>query len=158
VRQHHPPAAARGPVTFFWYDGGDRPSPEIVGMENVPDSGFLLIGSEASIGTGALSPSDERFASIPRTLRRPGDMYAEWLAGIRQGNPAAPSCPFDYAGPLTEAYLLGNIALKTGRKLQWDATNRRFVNDPEADACLTRRYRPGWEPGSLITHRFPGTY
>ncbi|HOA52448.1 MAG TPA: hypothetical protein PKI05_09325, partial [Thermogutta sp.] len=81
---------------------------------------------------------------VPQSLRRYGDMYAEWIGGIKNGNPDQPSCPFSYAGPLTEAYLLGNIALKLGRTIQWDAKARKITNIPEANQLLKSDYRQGW--------------
>jgi hypothetical protein len=77
-------------------------------------------------------------------LPRFGDMYADWIAGIKESNPDRPSCPFSYAGPLTEAYLLGNIALKLNRKIEYDAKAMRITNCEEANQYLRREYRQGW--------------
>jgi hypothetical protein len=71
-------------------------------------------------------------------------MYEEWIAGIKEGDPDRPSCPFSYAGPLTEAYLLGNIALKVDQKIEWDAKAMRVTNCPEANQYVRREYRQGW--------------
>jgi hypothetical protein len=54
-------------------------------------------------------------------------------------------CHFGYAGPFTEAYQLGNVALRTGHKIEWDAKNFRVTNCREADGLLFRDYRRGWE-------------
>ena len=51
---------------------------------------------------------------------------------------------FDYAGPLTETVLLGNIAIRTGEKLDWDADQFKFTNAPDANRFLHREYRKGW--------------
>ena len=40
--------------------------------------------------------------------------------------------------------LLGNIAYRVGRKLEWDAARMKFPNCPEAEQYLQREYRPGW--------------
>jgi hypothetical protein len=72
-------------------------------------------------------------------------MYADWIAGIKEADPDRPSCPFSYAGPLTEAYLLGNIALRVGQRIEWDAKNLRVTNCPEANQYVRREYRKGWE-------------
>ncbi len=130
-------------VKVFWYDGGNRPSPEKARLDRVPDGGHLLVGTKASIGTGAKGTGD--FPDVPRTLRRYDDMYAEWLAGIRQGDPDRPSCPFSYAGPLTAAYLLGNIAMKLEKTIEWDESTRQITNCPEGNQYLQRPYRKGWE-------------
>ena len=130
-------------MKIFWYDGGNRPSSEKAGMDNVPDSGHVIVGTKASIGTGAKGTGD--FADLPKSLRRYGDMYQDWLDGIRQSDPDRPSCPFSYGGPLTAAYLLGNIAMKLEKSIEWDEKARRITNCPEGNQYLQRDYRKGWE-------------
>jgi predicted dehydrogenase len=144
IRFNFPARGDRPAVPVYWHDGGKRPSPELVGMQNVPDRGHLIIGTKATLGTGNKSASDAEFESVPKTLRRWGDMYEDWIAGIRQSDPARPSCPFSYAGPLTEAYLLGNIALKLDQKIEWDPVAFRITNNQEANQYLRREYRQGW--------------
>jgi len=130
-------------VKIFWYDGGNRPSPEKAGLDGVPNGGSIVVGTKASLGTGAKSSGD--FADVPRTLRRYGDMYQDWLDGIRHSDPERPSCPFSYAGPLTAAYLLGNIAMKLEKTIEWDDEKGQVTNAPEANQYLQREYRKGWE-------------
>jgi len=144
VLQFNFPAKGDRPaVKVFWYDGGKTPPPGLVGIKKVPTGGHLIIGTKATLGTGNKSTRD--FPSVPTTLRRYGDMYQEWIAGIKTADPDRPSCPFSYAGPLTEAYLLGNIALKVGRKIQWDTKALRVTNCDEANQYIKRDYRKGWE-------------
>jgi predicted dehydrogenase len=148
LRFNFPAKGDRPAVTITWYDGteypgGKRPASDLVGMENVPAGGHLIVGTQATLGTGHRSTSD--FASVPTTLRRYGDMYQDWLAGIRSSDPDRPSCPFSYAGPLTEAYLLGNIALKVGATIQWDAKTMQVTNNDQANQYVQRPYRKGWE-------------
>jgi hypothetical protein len=56
------------------------------------------------------------------------------------------SCPFDYAGPLTETMLLGIVALRTGqgRRIQYDGEAGRVTNATKANQFLQREYRAGW--------------
>jgi hypothetical protein len=129
-------------VKIYWYDGGNRPSSEKAGMDRVPDGGHLIVGTKASLGAGAKSNRD--FLGVPQTLRRYGDMYADWIAGIKESDPDRPSCPFSYAGPLTEAYLLGNIAMKMQKTIHYNAKTSRVTNCPEANQYLEREYRKGW--------------
>jgi len=103
----------------------------------------VIVGTKAVLGTG--NKSAGQFESVPKTLRRYGDMYQEWITGIKTGDPDRPSCPFSYAGPLTEAYLLGNIALKVGQKIEWDARAMRVTNCEKANQYVKRQYRKGWE-------------
>jgi hypothetical protein len=51
---------------------------------------------------------------------------------------------FDYAGPLTEAVLLGNVAIRSAKKLLWDAENMNMSNFPDANKYLKEDYRNGW--------------
>ena len=143
LKFNFPAKGDRPAVNVYWYDGGKTPSPEIVGTDKIPTGGHIIVGTKASMGTGHKSTGD--FASVPKTLHRYGDMYAEWIGGIKSGNTDQPSCPFSYAGPLTEAYLLGNVALKVGATIEWDAKALRVTNCPEANQYLKREYRKGWE-------------
>jgi len=54
------------------------------------------------------------------------------------------SCPFEYAAHLTEVMLLGIVALRAGKKIEYDAANMRVVNAPDANQYLARQPRPGW--------------
>jgi len=51
---------------------------------------------------------------------------------------------FDYAGPLAESILLGNVAALAGQKLEWDGPAMKVTNMPEANKLLSRTYREGW--------------
>jgi len=144
LRFNFPARGDRPAVPVYWYDGGKRPSPEMVGIDAVPNGGHLIVGTKAVLGTGNESASAAEFQSVPKTLRRYSDMYTEWIAGIKAADPDRPSCPFSYAGPLTEAYLLGNIALKIGGRIEWDPAARRITNCEEANRYLRREYRDGW--------------
>jgi len=68
--------------------------------------------------------------------------YQEWLHGIRTGEPTL--CNFDYSGKLIEHNLLGTVAFRVGKKLQWDAKALKAANCPEADRFIRRQYREGW--------------
>ena len=57
---------------------------------------------------------------------------------------APTTCNFTYAGWLTEANHLGNVAFRVGKKLNWDAANLKATNAPEADQYIRREYRKGW--------------
>ena len=76
--------------------------------------------------------------SLPRS---PGQ-YKEWI-GACKGGPAALS-NFDYSAQLTEAVLLGNLAVRLGGKVNWDAKNMKVTGRPEADPLIKRAYRPGY--------------
>lgn len=89
--------------------------------------------------------------SIPRVRGGPvdengnemGGPYVEWLNAIRTGSPALSN--FAQSGPFSETVLLGNLAVRLGKRLEWDAKNLRAKNAPEAAAIIRRPYRKGWE-------------
>jgi hypothetical protein len=55
------------------------------------------------------------------------------------------TCNFEYSGWLTEANHLGNVAYRTGKKIEWDAEKLRCPNAPAADKFIRREYRAGWK-------------
>lgn len=132
------------PVRVVWYDGGLKPPPPQGFDQPLPPEGILYCGDEgAMLGSQILDAKRaQQFESTPRTLpRRPG-IWEEWIAACRGGEAA--SCHFEWAGPLTELTLLGNIALRAGRPLIWDGDNRRITNFEEANQWVEEPYRNGW--------------
>lgn len=153
---------ARGelpPVRWTWYDGaGQKPAwvnQKISGMlegEAVAGSGSLFVGSKGKL----YSPDDygQEHVLLPRaqfegiqkpapTLPRSPGHHAEWIEGCKGG--PAPLSSFSYAGPLTEALLLGNVAMFSGQQILWDSAALKATNCPEADALVRREYRKGWK-------------
>ena len=138
-------------VQGTWYDGGKRPPPELAPMpagETLPDDGSILIGEDGFIvlphcDKPRLYPA-ERFAKHSMPEVDSINIYEEWL---KAGESHGPTCAgFDYAGPLTEAVLLGAVAIAfAGKTIEWDAAAFKVTNIPEANALLSRPYREGWE-------------
>jgi hypothetical protein len=79
--------------------------------------------------------------SIPRVKRE--DPYLEWTDAIKEGT--QPGSQFAYAGPLTEMANFGNIAIRAGKRIEWDSKAFKITNDEAANAMLTKEYRKGWE-------------
>jgi hypothetical protein len=149
------------PVKMYWYeghkDGGVRnlPPAELLKGEKGSESGSLLVGAKGTLfspsETGhvyALLPKKdfEGYQGPPETLPRNGagddGMKREWVAAIKGGPPAMSN--FDYAATLTETILLGNVAIRAGKKLEWDGANLKVANCPEAAEYIKREYRKGW--------------
>ena len=83
----------------------------------------------------------------PKTIDRIPDGIdgheQDWVRACKGGKPAC--CNFDYAGPLTETVLLGNLAIRySGKKLDWDGPNMKVTNVSEANEYIHRQYRQGW--------------
>ncbi|MBL7039647.1 MAG: Gfo/Idh/MocA family oxidoreductase [Pirellulaceae bacterium] len=140
---------ARGdlpPVELTWYDGDKRPP--LQKKHNMPDypEGVLFVGSEgmliADYGRFKLYP-DDKFAGVARPRLPHGlEHPQEWIAACKTGSPTG--CNFEYAGPLTETVLLGTVAHRAGKKIEWDAENMKVTNCPEANEFIRREYRYGW--------------
>ena len=79
--------------------------------------------------------------SIPKSLGH----HAEWIHACKTGDPT--TCNFEYAGRLTEANHLGNVAYRAGKVLEWDEAAMDAPNAPEARPFLRREYRQGWTLG-----------
>ena len=76
-------------------------------------------------------------------------MIPTFTAAVRNGG-TKPSANFDYAGPLTEAVLLGCLATRFPKKeLKWDTEKMEFTNTPEANRFVKKTYRKGWEEKGL---------
>jgi hypothetical protein len=154
--------AARGdmpPLKLVWYDGGLRPSrpPEISDGKKMGPTGAMLVGEKGVIlnsgGPWRLHPDKlaSDYGEAPKKLPRSPGHHKEWIDACK-GSSTAPGSNFDWAGPLTEVVLLGNIALRpdlreelTGRNLLWDPKAFKFTNSEDATAFLKREYRNGWK-------------
>ena len=72
----------------------------------------------------------------------------EWFDAIKNGG--MPGSNFDYAAPLTEMVLLGAIAQRSGKTIEWDAENMKVKGHPEFDAWIDEPARKGWDYGRNI--------
>jgi predicted dehydrogenase len=147
VRYEFPARAAQPPVKFTWYDGNKTPT-EVAGLK-VPGSGVMFVGEGgmlfADYDTHRFFPQ-EKFAGFKppaQTIPKSIGHYAEWITACREGTPT--TCNFDYSGALSEAVLLGSVAYRAGKRIEWDAAALRAPNCPEAEAFIRKQYRPGWE-------------
>lgn len=153
VTWDHPARGDLAPVRLHWYDGGRRP--DVLSQLTHADGsalqwgdGQLFVGDKGMIisdyGRHVLLPEadfegfEPPAPSIPTSIGH----HAEWIKSVRTGS--ATTCNFDYSGALTEAVLLGNIAYRTGRTLQWDAGRAECTNVPEAAGYVSRPARSGW--------------
>jgi predicted dehydrogenase len=133
------------PVRVVWYDGGLMPPyPVELGGKPLGDQGVLYVGTEGKILDGVIldAARAKRFEATPKSLARRSGTWSEWYEACRGGEPAG--CNFEWAGPLTRFVLLGNIALRTGKRLAWDGDRGRFTNQESANAYLQESYRSGW--------------
>src|SRR4029079_4728124 len=146
-------------------------TPEIIDlMEDVPISGCLLVGDKGKLFSpddyGAkffmklndekgLTPGDQHEAAkaVPQTIPRnafreefKGDPdkahHLEWIEACKTGKTTYSN--FDIAAYLTEIILLGCVAMRVGKKLEWDGPGMKATNNPDAAKFVRREYREGW--------------
>ena len=141
-------------VKLTWYDGGLMPpKPTELGDEELDKGGgALLIGSKGKLlhETYGLNPRllpkslHDSFGKPAQKLPRiPGQHHELNWVDAAKGKTEA-SCPFEYAAKLTEVMLLGMVALRAGKKINYDGENMRVTNVAAANDFLKREYRTGW--------------
>ena len=166
---HFPARGDMAPVKVVWTDGYEKrerpkrlevPRPqELEEDRKLPGSigGQLIIGDEATIMAGCYCRSPRVIPEakmrglleshkVPKTIPRCKDGHVrEWLDACKANKPEDAKANFaDYAGPLTEMVLIGNLAIRTGKRVEWDAEKMRSTNVPEANQYVRREYRKGW--------------
>ena len=162
VRFKYPSSGKRGAVELVWYDGGMRPpTPEELQADNeeLPIEGMMFVGSKGKILAG-FQVEDPHLISQGRMPKDPvaparargqrpavSSSMRQWIAAVR-GGPQSPSS-FLNAGPISEAVNLYAVALRTGKKLVYDAQSRKVTNLAEANQYLAREYRKGWDPQAV---------
>jgi len=144
---------AMPPCKLVWYDGGLRP-PRPAGLPDgvlMGANGRMLVGEKGFILGDEVYPAAQagKVAGIAKSIPRSEGHHREWIAACK-GGPAAGS-NFDWAGPLTESVLLGNVASRVQLRedltlcaLRWDPAGFKFTNLDDANQFLRNHYRAGW--------------
>ena len=183
VHLEFPARGSMPAVEMIWYDGGIMPKrpKELLPGEQMgnSDGGVIFEGSKGKIMCGVygvnptLLPTSlhkdfkEPDETIPRIKNGAGGHQQNWVEACINGTPT--SSGFDYAGPFTEAILMGNLGirsynmkkLKAGKtpqswdpwkfpgriKLEWDGPNMKVTNFDDANQFVKRKYRDGWSLG-----------
>jgi len=148
VRYEYPARGVKPAVRLTWYHGGKQPP--LLSAEQAAKwkSGVLFVGEKGTLladyGRHVLLPEKdfEGFKPPAPFIKDSVGHHTEWIEACKTGGPT--TCHFDYSGPLTEAALLGNVAYRVGRKLEWDWTRLRATNCPEANLYIQHHYRKGW--------------
>ena len=162
-----------------WLDGGLRPPhPDLIPANDslgTPDSsnGVMMIGSKGIITTGVYGFTPKLYRKGEDTVEfdtsnQPGNEFGhqtKWIeackAGFNSKEHLELTSSFDYAGPMTETVLMGNLAIRSymlrkeksnggydyyaRKKLLWDGENMKITNIEAANQYVTRNYREGWK-------------
>lgn len=155
------------PINVIWYEGtrdGKKLTPPLELLQGTEKgysgSGSLIVAENATLYSPDDYGASRKFIGkaakdikMPeKTLPRRGgngdlQMKAEWFEAIAKNDPSIALSNFEYACPLTESILLGNIAMiaNNNKRLVYDAANMKFTGTPEFDKYLSREYRKGWK-------------
>ncbi len=142
----------RPALPMIWYDGGYKPDPALLlGEEFKHDSGSIIVGDKGTLyshgdygehwmllPTGEVSEPEVEFEESP-------GHFTEFHQAITGERKEATSNFANYAGPLTETILLGNLAVwADGKKIEWDSENLKATNAPEVASIIKNDYRDGY--------------
>jgi hypothetical protein len=164
IRFEFPAREGMAPVQLWWIDGGPKPEADITKhvsalFETLPGSGCLMIGDKGEIFSGGdygngnyLKLNEdakykgllkhEAIVPVPVTVPRcKVGHYREWVEGCKGG--PKPYSSFDIAAYLTEIMLVGCVAIRAQKKLEWDGPNMRAKN-ADVSQFVVADYRKGW--------------
>jgi predicted dehydrogenase len=156
IEIHFPARGDKPPVKLTFYDGKKTPPAELFHGEPISDNGSLAIGSKGTLFTrtwhGGENASD-MFLLLPRkqfadftppspTLPRTPEHHIEWIEACKGSGKT--QSPFSYASVLTESLLVGLLAERTGRRIEWDAEKMEARGFPEASEYIRPKFRKGW--------------
>jgi predicted dehydrogenase len=144
--------------TLQWYDGGMKPAlPSLLASRGIdlPAEGIFFVGDDGVIMAGFRGQQPKLFQkdsvrALWDVVEAPaapsgsgGGRYAQWIHAIQQGG----SCPgnFVQAAAITDTVNLGTIALRAGKRVEFDSSQMKITNVPAANRYLRRQYRSGWE-------------
>lgn len=154
-------------VAVTWYDGDQRPPAEVMALvegakvggadgpadgKNPLSQGSIIIGTKGVLHVPHIAKPQlyprQQFKSYELPNEKEAHHWSQWAEACLSG--ATPSANFDYSGPLTEAVLLGSVAVRYPKTtLKWNGKKLQFDDMKEANRYLRRTYRKGWEVAGL---------
>jgi predicted dehydrogenase len=144
-------------IDFWWYDGTEVPPDSVRSLvgDRMPKTGSVWIGTEGTLVLPHMSPpwfllpeAKMDAVKVPELAER--DHYHEFIDGVRTKQKTPLSAGFEFSGPLTEAVLLGTIAMRLpGETLTWEARKMKFKGHDAANHHLEQKPRKGWKQKGL---------
>ena len=154
ITYHFAAKGSRPALKVIWYDGGKLPPrpAEVEPDRNLGDNGIYFAGDKGTIlcggwaGTPRLVPESKMkdFRTPPKTIPRSIGHIQEWIRACKERKPEDAKAGFAYSGPYTEALLVGNLALRLQKPVEWDSAAMKATNAPEADPLIRKTYRRGF--------------
>lgn len=165
IRWEVPARGGLPPVTFTWHNGpGHAPGAKDLLQKIMMDHGATqqeatkLMGYAGAVimGSKGIAVADDHNANVtmlpkekfeklvsPKTIAPSHGHYNDWIIAIRGGPPAMAN--FEYANPLSEFLMLGNIATQFDTELEYDCAGMKITNHAEAEGQMRYEWRKGWE-------------
>ncbi len=154
ITYEFPAKGDRPAVKMLWYDGGKMPPrpPELEAGRQLGDNGIYFVGDKGTIlcggwsGAPRLIPESKmkEFHMPAKTIPRSIGHRAEWILACKQGRPEDAKAGFAYSGPFTEALLVGNLAVRLQKPIEWDGPAMKATNAAEAEPLIRKTYRKGF--------------
>ena len=157
IELHYPARGKMPAVKMTFYDGKKLPPAELFHGEKIESNGSLMVGSKGTLycrtWNGGENEGDMHML-LPRkqfidykpptpTLPRTPEHHIEWIRACK-GGPKTES-NFEYAARLTEGLLVGYLAQRLGKRIEWDAKKLKAKGVPEADQYIHPKFRDGWK-------------
>lgn len=172
VTYHFPARGKLPPVKVKWFEGPSVPqiakdyaASQIAHLEaagkdasnvKTPTEGLFMIGDKQTLYSRGMRPTSPRLFDEeawqafrrnrpPKVLPRvKGGNIKEWIRAVKGEGPT-PGSNFDYAEGLTELILLGALAIRTGKDIEWDPVNMEVTNHKGLERYIKPAPRKGWE-------------
>jgi hypothetical protein len=162
VTYQFPARGKRPPVVMKWYEGNGQKPAVPKGWEDdpkkpgLPERGMFMVGEKNTLFAPIGRPDSPRLLgtavmeefkknrpakTIPRVV---GGPVKEWLDAIAKTGPM-PGSNFEYSVPLSEMVLLGVVAVRTGKRLEWNAKSGKITNDASLNRYIKDSPRKGWK-------------
>ena len=162
VTYRFPARGNRPPVVLTWFEGAGMKPPTPKRWEDdpkkpgLPERGMFMLGGKNTLFAPIGRPDSPRLlgaavmeefkknrppATIPRVV---GGPMKEWIDAIAKTGPM-PGSNFEYSVPLSEMVLLGVVAVRTGKRIEWDAKAGKITNDPSLNKYISVTARDGWK-------------
>ena len=158
------PARGKQPaVDVKWIEGPRLPkAPKGYDWDIKGHGGFIMVGEKGGISHDGMRPNSPRLypksrwesyrknanERVPKTLKRVPGIHNDWVNGIR--NSEMTVSDFSYSGPLTESIILGTLAIRTGKGLEWSSKDMKISGNQEAADLVNVEARKGWRTSDLI--------
>ena len=165
VTYKFPARAGKPAVDVKWIEGPRLPeAPKGYDWEIKGHGGFIMVGEKGGICHDGMRPDSPKLypkarweeyrkdssKRVPKTLKRVGGIHKDWVECIRNSEAGKSVSDFSYSGQLTESILLGTLAIRTGKALDWDGKNLKISGNDEAAKLVEIEARKGWRTSDLI--------